>query len=70
MNTEMENILSKIDDLTNEYFGVWEDVCNIESPTNLKEGVDAVGQYFIQMADEKGWKTEIFKQGLAIEPKA
>ena len=58
----MENILNKIDDLTNEYFSVWEDVCNIESPTNYKEGVDKVGEYISSLAHKKGWKVEIDKQ--------
>jgi len=57
-----KNLFTEIEALNNKYLKVWEDVCNIESPTEYKEGVDAVGQYFVQMAEERGWKTEIFKQ--------
>ncbi len=56
------NLFKEIGALNDKYLKVWEDVCNIESPTDFKEGVDAVGQYFIQMAEEKGWKTEVLKQ--------
>ncbi len=56
------DLFKEIEALNDKYLKVWEDVCNIESPTDFKEGVDAVGQYFIQMAEERGWKTEIFKQ--------
>jgi len=57
-----DELFKEIEALNDKYLKVWEDVCNIESPTNFKEGVDAVGQYFIQMAEERGWRTEIFKQ--------
>ncbi len=35
---------------------------NLESPTEYKTGVDAVGQYFAQYARSLGWEIEIFKQ--------
>ncbi len=59
----MKNALfDTIDSLYEEYIGIWEDVCNIESPTNFKAGVDAVGDYFIKKASAHGWRTEIFEQ--------
>lgn len=60
----MENsrLFDVIDTLYKDYISVWEDVCNIESPTSYKAGVDAVGQYFADMALQKGWKVEIFEQ--------
>ena len=59
----MENqLFSKIEELTPFYKKVLEDVCNIESPTNDKAGVDAVGEYFMNMARERGWDIEICHQ--------
>jgi glutamate carboxypeptidase len=57
-----EKLLQKIDELNDEYVKIWEDVCNIESPTHNKAGVDAVGEYFIRYANERGWKVEVFEQ--------
>lgn len=62
-------LFNKIDVLNEKYIKIWEDVCNIESPTACKDGVDEVGQYFIKMAQEHGWKIEILeceKAGNAI----
>ena len=57
--TEMFNT---VDSLNQEYVKVWEDVCNIESPTKFKAGVDACGEYFAEMARARGWKVEYFRQ--------
>ena len=57
--TEMFNT---VDSLNQEYIKVWEDVCNIESPTKHKAGVDACGEYFAEMARARGWKVEYFRQ--------
>ena len=61
----MKNISEKIDKLTQTYLNVWEDVCNIESPTKFKEGVDKVGNYFVRLAEERGFKVEYSKQEVA-----
>lgn len=53
-----EKIFNEIDSLNDQYIKVWEDVCNLESPTNNKEAVDAVGDYFVKLATEKGWQIE------------
>ncbi|MBO5789992.1 MAG: M20/M25/M40 family metallo-hydrolase, partial [Clostridia bacterium] len=37
-------------------------VCNIESPTDDKAGVDAVGAYFARWAEKLGFAVEVFKQ--------
>ena len=60
-----EKLLNTIRELNDEYLDVLEDVCNIESPTDFKEGVDAVGTYFAERAKRKGWKVEIFRQNVA-----
>ena len=58
---QCEVLFKKIDELNERYISVWEDVCNIESPTNFKEGVDAVGNYFIAMAKERGWDIDVLE---------
>lgn len=57
-----EDIFSKIDELFQKYVDVLVDVCNIESPTNDKAGVDECGRYFINLAKEKGWKVEVIPE--------
>lgn len=57
-----EALFKEIDDLTDEYIGVWEDVCSIESPTDYKAGVDAVGNYFTDKAKKNGWKVDVLRQ--------
>lgn len=56
-----KKILETIDALNEKYISVWEDVCNLESPTADKAGVDAVSDYFIKMADERNWEIEVLK---------
>ena len=51
-----------IDQSEAKYLDILEDVCNIESPTSFKEGIDKVGQYFVNLAEKRGWKIEIEKQ--------
>lgn len=60
-----ERVLEKIDQLSERYLDVLEDVCNIESPTANKVAVDAVGSYFVKMAKKFGWCVETFEQAVA-----
>jgi len=60
-----KQLFETIEELNNIYLDILEDVCNIESPTNYKKGVDAVGEYFLKMAEKRGWKTEVFKQAIS-----
>ena len=53
-----EELFQHIDNLYETYLGIWEEVCRIESPTGCKEGVDAVGDYFVALAEKHGWKVE------------
>lgn len=55
-------VFQKIDELEQRYVQVWEDVCSIESPTDCKAGVDAVGAYISELARERGWEVEVFEQ--------
>lgn len=54
-----------IESKKDEYLQFLKEIVEIESPTGYKEGVDAVGAYFIEKAKEKGWKTEVFRQEIA-----
>ena len=58
----LTHIFSVIEQLNKPYCDLWEQVCNIESPTEFKQGVDAVGQVFIQIAQQNQWKVEIAEQ--------
>ena len=60
-----EALFQKINELYPVYVKVLEDVCNIESPTSHKAGVDEVCRYFVKLAEEKGWQIEISKQDVA-----
>lgn len=60
-----EKLFSTIDKLEKEYCKFTEDICNIESPTDYKKGVDEVGEYIIKKAEEKGWKIEVLEQDVA-----
>ncbi len=53
-----QDIFAAIDGLYEDYLTVWEDICNIESPTRHKAGVDAVSDYLIALAEKRGWQIE------------
>lgn len=53
-----DKLFEIINSLEEKYLQFLVDVCDIESPTEYKEGVDKVGKYFIEKAKEKGWKIE------------
>ena len=54
-----QDLFREIDQMEEEFLQMWENVCNIESPTSSKQGVDAVSSYFIRMAQEQGWQVEV-----------
>ncbi len=58
-------LLSVIDSLNDEAIKFWVDVCNIESPTDCKAGVDACGQYFIDKAEKYGWDIEVLREEIS-----
>ena len=51
-----------IDSLYEKYLKVWEEFCNIESPTDCKAGVDACGEYMCNIARGLGMDVEVFEQ--------
>ena len=61
-------IFAVIAELNEQYCSLWEKVCNMESPTEYKQGVDAVGQVFIQIAREHQWAVEVSRQEQAGNP--
>ena len=65
---EYKNLPSVIDSLIDTYCDLWETVCNIESPTSCKEGVDAVGDIFVKLAQEHGWRVDILENEKAGNP--
>ncbi len=62
---DSKKLFAEIDRLYPEYIKVLADVCDIESPTAYKKGVDAVGRYFIDLAEKRGWDVEISHQEVA-----
>lgn len=60
-----KEIFELIDDLQEYYYDVWEDVLNLESPSNDKERVERVGDYIINFAEERGWTVERCKQDVS-----
>ncbi len=60
-----EQLFKTIDELYETYLDVLEDVCNIESPTDDKAGVDECGKYFIDFATKKGWKVEVVPEAVS-----
>jgi len=62
---DYRNIFNVIDELNKEFILMWEAVGNLESPTEYKAGVDAVGQCFADYARQQGWEIEMLKQSVA-----
>ncbi|MBR2043759.1 MAG: M20/M25/M40 family metallo-hydrolase [Clostridia bacterium] len=58
----MNKLLEIIEALKDEYLSFWEEFCNIESPTDYKEGVDKAGQLVIKKAQSLGFKVEVCEQ--------
>lgn len=52
----------RLKELEDEYIEFLTDICRIESPTEYKEGVDAVGRYFIDKAKARGWRIDVQSQ--------
>ena len=58
-------LFNTIDELYEQYLSFWEDICNIESPTDYKKGVDAAGEYCIAHAQKRGWAVEIMENDVS-----
>jgi len=62
---DWETLFTTIDSLYEKYLTVWEDLCNIESPSECKQGVDAVGRYCMDLAEKHGWQVEVLPQNVS-----
>lgn len=62
---DCNHLFSVIDELNNQYCDIWENVCNIESPTSHKQGIDAVGNIFIGLAKERQMAVEVMEHDQA-----
>ncbi len=60
-----EKLFSEIDALSSEYIDILEDICNIESPTSHKGGVDAVGRYCMDIAEKRRWDVRVFPHSVS-----
>ena len=60
-----QSLFETIDSLYEEYLSVWEDLCNIESPTRDKAGVDAASAYLAARAEKRGWLVERMRHAVA-----
>ncbi len=58
-------IFKQIDNVEDEYISFLDKVCNIESPTSNKAGVDTVGRCFIEAANRFDWQVEILPQEIS-----
>lgn len=62
---DFNKLFASIEQLNSEFVNRWVEVCNIESPTEFKAGVDSVGEYFAEYSKNQGWSVEIFEQEIA-----
>lgn len=60
-----QEIFDWIHHLNDRYTDLWEEICNMESPTACKAGVDAVGARFAAVAESLGWQVEYLRQKVA-----
>lgn len=54
-----KRIIDKTTELNERYISFWRQLCDIESPTLDKAGVDRVSAVITALAKEKGWQTEV-----------
>lgn len=62
---DCDKLFKRLDELEEEYITFWEEFCEIESPTDYKEGVDTAGNYVIEKAKARGWKIQKQHQQVA-----
>ncbi len=62
---KFDKLYSMLDTLEEKYIAVWQDICNIESPTDFKAGVDAVSNYIINIAKPYGYDIDICEQKIS-----
>ena len=62
---DYQKLFENIEALEKDYFKFWEDICTIESPTNDKAGVDAVGAFCIRKAQQFGWQVTVHEEAVS-----
>jgi len=60
-----EILFQHIDALFPQYIQFWADICELESPTTYKPGVDAVGAYCADHAIKRGWQVITHKEDVS-----
>ena len=61
----LQTLFDTVESITKKYIDLWEEICNIESPTNCKSGVDAVGNRLVHLAKGLGWSVERLSHPIA-----
>lgn len=62
---DCKDVFEKITQLQQEYLQFWVDIAAIESPTNHKAGVDAVGLFCINKASKYGWQVTVHREDVS-----
>ena len=58
-------VFELIDAKEKEFVEIWREICDIESPSSFKAGVDAVGEYLIRYAKMRGWDVQIHREEIS-----
>lgn len=65
---EHTELFAEIRRLESKYLPMWQEICEIESPTSYKEGVDAVADYCIAHAQKLGWNVVRGSEDVSGDP--
>lgn len=63
-----KDVFAAIAHLEEKYLPMWREICEIESPTACKAGVDAVADYCIRHAESLGWEVVRGSQPVSGDP--
>lgn len=59
---DSNSLLCEIEKLENEFINIWQDVANIESPSDFKEGLDRVVEYISDYSKKQGFEVQVFEE--------
>lgn len=62
---DIKAVFSEIDRLSDKYVEFLVNVCNIESPTDFKEGVDSVGKFCAEHATALGFSVDYHRESIS-----
>ena len=65
---EHQKVFETIEQLEKTYIQMLADICNIESPTTCKAGVDAVGKFCAEFAKKMGWQVQSQHEEVSGDP--